>query len=155
MSLRNPIAIRSITDTGTSGAVNYDFLLPQDLDQVTFRLTAGTFTGTNPTCDVYIQTSPDGGTTWYDVCNLGQITAAVTAQNARFAFASASGHIKRTQGASVLDIGAAAASTTSSSAYTGVPLLGQAMRITFKYGGTQLANAGVRVDLYGNQSPRA
>jgi len=45
-------------------------------DSYAFILDVGTITGTSPTFDVCIQTSPDGGTTWYDWWRFAQVTAA-------------------------------------------------------------------------------
>lgn len=154
MSIRLPLTtVLSITDTATSGTVAYPFQAPQDTDNFVVKFyTGATFTGTNPTLDVYFQTSDDGGSTWYDVCNLGQIVAAVSAQNARWATVPVLGAMERTQGASVLAIGAAAASTAATSAYTGIPALSAFNRIFLKYGGTQVANTtGVQVRVYANQ----
>lgn len=152
MSIRIPTSpALTFTSTATSGTDSQTVILPQDVDNVTVKLTADTFTGTNPTCDVYIQTSDDGGTTWYDMGNLGQVTAAIVNQNARWGFFSTLGGPKRTQGASVLDIGAAAASTAGVQSYTGLPIMGRALRVFLKYGGTQLANSGITVKVYTNQ----
>lgn len=148
MSIRVPLkTVQQITDTTTSGVTGYTVILPQDTDSVVLKFYTGTFTGTNPTMDVYVQTTDDGGTTWYDCGNLGQITAAVSAQNARWAEFRFIGSAPRTQGASVLAIGACAASTATSSQYTGLPLLSNVMRIYFKLGGTQVVNAGAIVNV--------
>lgn len=151
MAIRTPILVKSITDTNTSGVTNYDFFIPQDTDDVVVKLyTGATFTGTNPTLDVYVQTTDDGGATWYDVCHFPQLTAAALKAAAYWAFASAVGQAKRTQGASWLDIGVATSSSTGVAQYTGLPLMSTFMRIAIKYGGTQVANTGVEVRVYAN-----
>jgi hypothetical protein len=151
MSIRLPLtAVLNFTDTSTSGTANQTVLLPQDTDNVSVKLSAANFAGTNPTCDVYIQTSDDGGTTWYDMANMGQLTSSLAASNARWAYFSTVGQAKRTQGASWLDIGGAAASSTGIQAYSGLPLLGRNLRVFLKYGGTQLVNAGVTVNIFAN-----
>lgn len=153
MAIRLPLqTLLQTSDTATSGTVAYPFFIPQDTDNIVVKLSTGTtFTGTNPTLDVYVQTSDDGGTTWYDCANVGQITAAVSNQNARWANIPVGSFIERTQGASLLAIGAGAASTASTSQYTGVPILSRYARIYLKYGGTQLANNGVVVTVLANQ----
>ncbi len=153
MSIRTPLqAILNVADTATSGTVAYPFLIPQDVDDVVVKFyTGATFTGTSPTLDVYIQTSDDGGTTWYDAGNMGQITAAVSAQNARWGYFGIVNTQPRTQGASLLAIGACAASTAGSQAYTGLPLLSRYARVYLKYGGTQVANTSANVVVYANQ----
>lgn len=156
MSIRTPISVKSITDTNTSGTTNYDFYLPDDTDNITCKVyTGATFTGTNPTLDVYFMTTDDGGATWYDMGAIPQQTAAVTKTNALWAYFGVVGNPKRTQGASVLDIGSAPTSTTTAGRYTGLPLLSKLVRVAIKYGGTQVANTGVEVRVYANsQSTR-
>lgn len=149
MSIRLPLqTVLNFTSTATT-TDSQTVILPQDTDNIVVKLTATTLDGTNPTCDAYIQTSDDGGTTWYDMGNVGQITGAVVNQNARWGFFSVNSSAKRTQGASVLDMGAAAASTIGSSAYTGLPLLGRNLRVYLKFGGTQLST-NVTVKVYAN-----
>ncbi len=152
MSIRLPLkTLVAVNDTATTGTASYNFFVPQDSEGIVVKAyTGATFTGTNPTVDIYIQTSDDGGTTWYDTCNLGQFTAAVSAQNARWAAIPVAVPLARTQGASVLAIGAAAASTATVQQYTGIPVLGQINRVYLKYGGTQLTNSGVLVNVYSN-----
>lgn len=45
-----------------------------------FLLTVGTVSGTAPKLDVYLQSSPDDGTTWYDFAHFAQVTATATRQ---------------------------------------------------------------------------
>jgi hypothetical protein len=154
MSIRQPSSpIKTIVDTNTSSQTNYDFLLPQDIDSITVRAYTGvTFTGTAPTCDIYVQTQASDGN-WYDMGNLGQITAAIPIDSAIFdtysTFASSplgSGSI----------IGAPKASNLSAKRHSGLPILGLACRITIKYGGTQVTNTGVTVNVFAHQqSPRS
>lgn len=148
MSIRQPHSpVKSITDTGTSGQTNYDFILPQDADNFVVRAyTGATFTGTSPTCDIYVQTTPDGGVNYYDMANLGQITAAVPIDSAIFA-----GFSTLSDKGTGSIIGAPKASNLSGKVYSGLPIMGRACRITIKYGGTQVANTGITVDVFVNQ----
>ena len=147
MSIRTPILVKSITNTATTGTTNYDFNLPQDCDSVAVKIYTSTFTGTNPTLDVYVQTTDDGGTTWYDLAHSPQLVAAVTKQNANWIFVSNAGHkiANSVSGASTLGAGVT----------SGVPILSQFMRVAVIIGGTQVANAGTEIRVYAaNQSAR-
>lgn len=140
--------IKSITDTGTSGATNYDFILPQDIDGIVVRAyTGATFTGTNPTADIYVITQASDGN-WYDLGNLGQITAAVPVDSAIFDCYSTLPSAPLGSGSIV---GAPKASNLSGKRHSGLPIMGRNMRIQIKYGGTQLANTGVTVDVFAHQ----
>lgn len=148
MSIRQPlVVIKQVTDTGTSGTTAYPFFIPQDCDNIVIKVNTGaTFTGTNPTCNVILQTSDDGGTTWYDCANVGTITAAVVAANALWASVPVSVAVARSGSI----IGAAGASTLAGAQQSGLPLLSQYARFTVTYGGTQLANTGVTVKVMAN-----
>ena len=52
------VSVATVTTTGSAVVT-----LPI-ADVYTFTLSMGTATGTSPTCDVSIQNTPDGGTTW-------------------------------------------------------------------------------------------
>lgn len=143
MSIRVPAqVVLNAVDTATTGTATYPFLLQQDVQGIMVKVTAAAFTGTSPTCDIYIQTSDDGGTTWYDCANVGQVTAAIVNQNARFQYIPVNGNSMR--GLANL-VGSVAASTTAAGMTTGLPIMGQYNRIFLKYGGTQLANSGITV----------
>jgi len=146
MGLRIPLKnILSVSDTGTSGTVSKPFNIPQDADSIVVRLYAGTFSGTSPTADVYVQTSEDGGTTWRDCVHFSQITAAVALQNASFQPVSVAG----AGGARGLTayVGSVAASTAAAGVATGLPLLGTYNRVYIVYGGTIGTNSGINVDV--------
>lgn len=153
MSIRLPLqTVLSVDDTtATAGVVSKSFQIPQDTEGIVVKLYCTGFTGTNPTCDVYVQTSDDAGTTWYDCANLGQVTGTITSALARWAYFPVGGGPKRTQGASWLDIGACGASTATVTSYTGLGIISQYARIYLKYAGTQLANSGVNIRVYSCQ----
>ncbi len=146
MAIRNPILVKSITNTATSGTTNYDFFIPQDTDSVTVKLYTGTFTGTNPTLDVYVQTTDDGGVTWYDLGHFAQLVADVTKQNANWmTFSTNTAFIAPSvSGASTLGAGKAAP----------VPILSTLMRVAVIVGGTLVANAGTEVRVYSASQAR-
>src|SRR5215475_9473584 len=72
-----PYAASLFSGTTVAASVNQTFTLYL-ADSYQFIADVGTVTGTSPTIDIAIQTSPDGGTTWYDVWRFAQITAAST-----------------------------------------------------------------------------
>lgn len=154
MSIRIPSSpVLDYTSTiATATTDSATVLLPQDCDSVTVKVWAPTFGATSD--DIYIQTSPDGGTTWYDMGNMGQITAAVVEQNALFGFFSTLGQ-PRTNAASVsaggaqAGIGACAASTATAKTYTGLPIMGRNFRVYFKMAGSGASS--VRVQVFANQ----
>lgn len=145
MSLRIPLRnAKQIVDTSLTGTVNNIVTLDQDVDSVVVKLFAGTFSGTSPTADVYVQTSDDGGTTWYDCAHFAQITTAITAANALWATIPVQGTAAVTNGYT----GAAAAASISASRVSGLPVLSQIIRVSIVYGGTVGTNAGITVNVY-------
>lgn len=164
MSIRLPnspafVFVSSIASAVTDAAV---VTLPQDTDSVTVFLSSPLFGIT--TLDTYIQTSPDGGTTWFDMANMGQMsgttgtTAALAAANAFVAHFDSVGATPRTLGSiaggSAVGITQAAASTASARSYTGMPLMGQKLRIFHKATGTGASSIVTAVYIQ-NQSNRA
>jgi hypothetical protein len=153
MSIRFPLqTIKSIKDTGTTGSVTANtFILPQDCDSVVVKAyTGATFTGTNPTCQIWLQTTDDGGSTWYDVFSLPIITAAIDKAAALWGTATVLG--QKSQGSV---IGAATVSTLGSARQGGLPILSRLNRILITYGGTQLTNTGVEIRVMANSQSRA
>lgn len=155
MGLKLPLKnVLSVTDTNTSGTANYLFTIPQDAQSIVVRLKTGaTFTGTSPTLDCYIQTTEDGGTTWRDCVNMGQLTAAVNNDSARFQVIPVAG-AGGGRGLGAF-IGSVQASTTATNVVTGLPLLSTTGRVFLKYGGTQLTNTNVLVDIFVNSQDGA
>lgn len=153
MSIRFPSQIvldqTMATSSGTdaTGFVN----LPQDTDNVTILAWAPTLGAT--TDDIYFQTSPDGGATWYDMGNI-HFSAAVVQQNARIATFGVVGAIERSTPGVNSTIGSSAASTAGANYYTGVPVMGQAFRVFHKITGSGTNSIRVQV-LVNNQSSRS
>jgi hypothetical protein len=139
--------VKSITDTSTSGIVNYPFFVPESTNSIVVRVYAGTFTGTSPTCDVYVQTTEDGGTNWRDCGRFTQITASGTIEAAQFMPVSAISSIGG-QGDVTAYISSVQASMLAASRQSGLPLMGKYNRISIKYGGTIGVNGGVQVDVF-------
>lgn len=133
LSFRSSIA-SAVTDAAT-------ILLPQDTDSITVMVTSSVFGIT--TLNTFVQTSPDGGTTWLDMGNIGTIAAttgatATTALQqpwvAHFDVVGARGN----EGTpSVVNVGSVVtrsinkvgASVIGAGQYTGVPILGRNLRI--------------------------
>lgn len=149
MSLRFPLTVvKSITNTRTSaGTDNYAFFLPTDLDSLVVKLYTGTFTGTSPTIDIWVQTSDDAGTTWYDVAHMTQLVAEVTKQNANWLSLPVVAHGTTTS--------VSGASTLAADKIATLPIMSKYMNIAVKIGGTQVVNAGVEIRVYANSQSRA
>jgi len=152
-------------DTGTgsvAGGIAHTFDIPQDADNVVVKFTASV-AGTGKS--VFLQTSDDGGTTWYDVAR----TSVVSNSNATIAEWLSRGvvsdgvRVLQSQTAvtgSVLGttrtIGSAAASTLGSGQYSGLPMLGQKGRVFVKIEGdvtSAASNSAVTKVMVNSQAP--
>lgn len=143
MSIRLPtqtVLTATTTDTGTSsvaGGVPFPFLVPQDTDNIVVKFQASVV---GAGASVTLQTSDDGGTTYYDVARTSTVSGA-GAGNAQWISAPviSAGINPRTtfSGGSVVGgtIGSAAASTLASGAVSGLPILGQQNRLFVIYSG--------------------
>ena len=148
MALRFPLTVvKSITNTAATGTTNYDFFLPTDCDSVVVKLYTGVFTGTSPTLNVYVQTSDDAGTTWYDLVAFPQLVAAVTKQNANWAT------IGVATGKTTCSV--SGSSTLAAPLVAPLPIMSKYMRVAVIIGGTQVVNAGTEVRVYANSQSRA
>lgn len=173
MSIRLPLTtVLDYNDTGNTGAtsvVSKTFNIPQDTDNITVKIPVASINGTNPTADVYLQTSDDGGTTYYDVLHLPTVTGTVANANALWGsapvitmgirssaapVASAAGGTTQT---SILQItGNASVRGLAAGAVSGLPILGLQNRVQISYGGTIAANNGLQVQVkVNNQSNRS
>lgn len=138
--------------TSVAGGVAKTFLLPQDTDNVTVKMTAS-ITGSG--VSTVFQTTDDGGTTWYDVARTSIVSLAnnTTAQWLNIPTTGPGLRTGVIQSASVLTtgIGSAAASTLGSQQVSGLPIMGQLNRVFIRYTGDTTANDGVRVIVRANQ----
>lgn len=166
MSIRLPLTtVLDVTDsstgsTSTLGGIAYPFKIPQDTDNVVLAFSASVVTaGISAT----FQTSPDGGTTWYDVARTSIASASPSgvgpqwvsiptiAQPTTRSSVVATGSV-----ISVNGIGTAAASTLGSGQYSGLPILGLQNRIFLIQQTGITASQGSRVQvLVNNQSATA
>lgn len=130
MAVRKPIVTYVMTNqvatTGATGATP-TIVLPQfDFNALVFALTCSSISAT-ATLDLLVQSSLDGGTTWYDTLRFPRVSAS--GANPQFGIASIDGTNSM--------IGTVGASTISSTAGgTGVPLLSNVVRAYWTLGGT-------------------
>ena len=151
MSIRLPLrtvldvnnsAVNATGPASTVGGVAHTFQLPQDTDNVVVKFTASVLAGA---VSATLQTTDDGGTTWYDVARTSIISNAI-AGNAEWISAPVIGFgfganvpnqvsvVGFTNTGIVLNgIGSAAASSLGSRQNSGLPILSQQGRIFLRY----------------------
>lgn len=158
MSIRIPgqvILSIGATDTGTAsiaGGVPFPFQIPQDTDNLTVKFTASVVAAG---ASVTLQTSDDGGTTYYDVARTSIVSNGIP----QWLSASTFSPGITTSNASVVavgsvittgqTIGSAQASTLGSRQASGLPILGIQNRLFVIYSGnitTSSVLATVRVN---------
>jgi len=143
MSIRVPsspvLAFRS--SIAAASTDNTTVLLPQDTDAITVFVTSSVFGIT--TLDTYVQTSPDGGTTWIDMGRIGTLAATTGAtpttalQQPWVAHFDTVGAALNEGTTSVIAVGSVqtrrinkvGASVAAAGTYTGVPIMGRNLRI--------------------------
>lgn len=161
MSIRIPLTtVLDVTNTdlganSVAGGYAFPFKIPQDCDNILVKFMPSVLTGN---ASAYLQTSDDGGTTYYDVARTSVITLA-NVQNAHWISAPVIQAGQRTgviQQASVLvaGIGSAAASTLGAQQISGLPIMGLQNRVFLTIGGGITQNDGIRIQVKVNsQSP--
>ena len=80
--MQYPIAESLVDDTLTSSGSATFTLKP--CDSLSIMLSVGTASGSTPTLDVAVQTSPDGGTTWLTTQRFVQVTASTKGETITF-----------------------------------------------------------------------
>jgi hypothetical protein len=157
LAFRSSIA-SAVTDAAT-------IILPQDTDAITVAVTSSVFGIT--TLNTFVQTSPDGGTTWIDMGNIGTITATTGAtpttalQQPWIAHFDTIGAQANQGTTSVVSVGSVAsrginqvgASVIGAGQYSGVPILGRNLRIFHKATGTGASDILTQVYVH-NQNNR-
>lgn len=138
MAIRFPLqGVLDRTITGNfgpnsvAGGVAIPFTIPQDTDNVLVKFTASTVGGG---VSATLQTTDDGGNTWYDVARTSVVSNTGGEQNAAWAAGTvinpgqATGF---TQSASVLTVGIgnSAASTLGAQQVSGLPVMSQQARV--------------------------
>lgn len=142
MSIRiptNTVLTAQTTDLGTAsvaGGLGFPFLIPQDTDNIVVKFQASVIGGG---MSAILQTSDDGGTTYYDVARTSIVSSANsgTAQWLSVPTISSGVNTKVTFGGSILTgtVGNAAASTLASGQVSGLPILGVQNRLFLVYTG--------------------
>jgi hypothetical protein len=141
----------TITDLGSgsvSGGIAKPFIVPQDTDNIIVKFTPSVV---GATVSATLQTSDDGGTTWYDVLRTPTVatsenvplwaSAPVAGMGVRSAVLTpviAGGSILQ-QGSILQITGGCAASTLAAGTVSGLPILGVNNRIFLIYTGNLTA----------------
>jgi hypothetical protein len=144
------------TDTGTAsvkGGVAHQFNIPQDTDNIVVKFTASVV---GASASTVLQTSDDGGTTWYDVARTSIVSNGVP-QWLSAPIISPGVSTGVIQSASVVNaaIGTAAASTLGGQQVSGLPILGPTNRVFTIYTGNITASSVVTVVKVNSQSATA
>lgn len=171
MGIRFPLTtVLDYNDAGNVGAgsvaggVAQNFTIPQDADNMTVKLTASIIAGG---VSATVQTTDDGGSTWYDVARTSIVSNAnnTTAQwlsipvcGVGVRTTTVPGTIPSVGGQAAASIfgatGSAAASTIGQLEVTGLPILSTTNRVFLRYtaavSGNDLARVQVKVN---SQSP--
>lgn len=168
MSIRTPnspvLSFRSSVASAVTDAATV--ILPQDTDAITVMVTSSVFGIT--TLNTFVQTSPDGGTTWLDMGNIGTIvgttgaTPTTALQQPWIAHFDTVGARANEGTPSVVSVGSVVsrninqvgASVIGAGQYSGLPLMSQTLRIFHKATGTGASDILTRVFVH-NQSNRA
>lgn len=157
----NNSTINATGPASTAGGVANAFLIPQDCDNIVVKFTASVMAGG---ASATLQTSDDGGTTWYDVARTsivsnapntnaqwlstpvigigvrtGNLTASVVAVGSIQTFGSVYGAI-----------GQSPASGLGQLEVSGLPILGRNARIFLRYTAAVTSIISERVTVYAN-----
>lgn len=171
MGIRFPLTtVLDYNDAGNTGAtsvVSQTFRVPQDADNIIVKVPVTSISGTNPVAAIYVQTTDDGGSTWYDMARLPDVTGTIANAGALWASIPVNGFgIRTTQGpqvsvlgggagASILSItGNASMRGTAAQSQTGLPVLGPLNRIQISYAGTIATNTALQVQVKVNSETR-
>lgn len=177
MGIRLPLVtvldVNNSTEVGsgpasTAGGVAHRFTVPQDSDNIVVKFQASVLAGG---VSAVLQTTDDGGTTWYDVGRTSIVSNsnATTAEwlsvpvvgfghRAGNVIAStvATGSVVAVSSSILNTIGSAAASTVGSHSYTGLPILSPTNRIFLRYTAAVTSIISERVQVRVNsESPTA
>ena len=164
LPLQKVLAVETaLTPTGpasTNGGVAHEFLVPQDTDNIVVKLRASVMAGG---VSAVLQTTDDGGTTWYDVARTSIVSNA-NATTAEWLSSPVIGiGVKTTTvpgtvasvggqaAASIYQaIGRAGASTLGQLEVSGLPILSQRNRIFLRYTAAVTSIISENIDVYVN-----
>lgn len=137
MAIRLPLmTVLSVSNAGEDGTnsvvggIAHEFTVPQDTDNIVVKFRASTVGGG---ASAFLQTTDDGGTTWYDVARTSVVSNAngVRAQwiSAPVISAGQATGVNKANSIISAGIGLAAPSTLGSQQNSGLPILGQLNRV--------------------------
>lgn len=176
MSIRLPLTTlldvnnSTVNATGpasTAGGVAHAFLIPQDTDNIVVKFTASVMVGG---ASATLQTSDDGGTTWYDVARTSIVSNAISGPTAEWLSVPVIGVGARTGvivtsvvatgsvqsfGSVYGTIGNAGASTLGQKENSGLPILGRNARIFLRYTAAVTSIISERVTVSANSQSLA
>jgi len=155
MGIRFPLKnIQVINDSGTSSVATgtiKTFTIPQDTDNILLKLRASITGG--GVC-AYLQTTDDGGTTWFDVGRTSIVSADGTNVLSQWMSApvvspgmaaTSSSVVGKT--ATFANIGPAGASTLGVGQMSGMPILSTLNRVVLSYSAAGTSNTVAIVDI--------
>lgn len=156
LPLTNVLDYNDVGQTGTTsvaGGVAKTFIIPQDTDNVVVKLTASVIAGG---VSATLQTTDDGGTTWYDVARTSVVSNANNTTATWLSVPVVGAGIATAQNgfptASLLSVGvrSTAASTLAANQVSGLPIMSQQGRVFLIYtagvSSTDLARVQVKVN---------
>lgn len=160
MSVRLPKqGIASFTDTtvgsaSVAGGIPHVFTVPQDTDNIVVKFTSSTIAGS---ASAVLQTSDDGGTTFYDVARTSIVSNGLPQWISAATISNGVNTQGITTGGSVLSgtIGTAAASTLGQSQVSGLPILGTVNRVFVIHSGAATVASIVSTVFTNQQSATA
>lgn len=151
MAIRLPLTtVLDYSDAGTSSIATgtaKTFKLPQDTDNVVLKLTASILGGG---VSAFLQTSDDGGSTWYDTGRTSVISAGTQWLSVPVVGAGIATGVNKSASIISTAIGSANASTVGIQQMTGLPILGQTGRVVLSYSAAGTSNVTSRVQVMTN-----
>lgn len=166
MSIRLPLQeVLDVQNNGLIGAASVaggianTFTIPQDTDNIVVKMSASTVGGGVSTI---LQTTDDGGITWYDVARTSVVSNTADGTLAQWLVGATIGggiatSINSPVGSIVsVGIGSAAASTLAQRQVSGLPILGTVGRTFLVVGAAVTGVSSVRTQVYVNsQAPNS
>ena len=154
----NNVAINATGPASTAGGVANTFILPQDCDNVVLKLEASVLAGG---VSATLQTSDNGGATWYDVARTSIVSNTGGSVLAEWLNIPVGGFgFRPTQGVasvgtgtavSVLSVtGSAGASTLAQKDFSGLGMMSQYGRVFLRYTSAVTSILNERVQVFTN-----
>lgn len=146
MSIRLPLkTVLTVTDSDTSSVASgtlTTFTIPQDTDNIVLKLQASVIGGG---VSAYLQTTDDGGTTYYDLGRTSVISAGTQWLSVPVISAGMGATSGSVVGTTFVNpaIGSANASTVGIKQMTGLPVLSQEGRVVLSYSAAGTSNTTV------------